>query len=139
MAGSTQNQQFEIRIITSAAGAFDPIQLGQIEAIANDLAAHIGEQLALLVGQRRGFLQYAGAADVIDHQLTLLLTRLKHQLAVSRGQLPLHSCLSDVRSTFALAIEQLAGGKQRQQGNNDQRTGDTHLWLSRQVSPRYAA
>jgi hypothetical protein len=39
---------------------------------------------------------------------------------------------------FRLAIKQLAGGEQRQQGNNDQGTGGTHLRLSRQVPPRYA-
>jgi hypothetical protein len=32
----------------------------------------------------------------------------------------------------------LARGKQREQGNNNQGTGNTHLWLSRQVPPRYA-
>jgi hypothetical protein len=64
-------------------------------------------------------LQNAGATNVIDHQLTLLLARLEHQFAVGSGQLPLHPRLPDVRGTFSLAIEQLASGKQWQQGNND--------------------
>jgi hypothetical protein len=119
MAGGAQDQQFEIRIIAGRTGALDAVQLRQIEAITGDFAANIGKQFALLIGEGRRLLQDAGAADVIDHQLALILTRLKHQFAVSGGQLPLHPRLPDVRGTFTLAIEQLAGGKQWQQGNQD--------------------
>jgi hypothetical protein len=51
--------------------------------------------------------------------LPLILTRLEHQLAVGGGQLPLHPRLPGMGNTFTLAVEQLAGGKQRQQGNED--------------------
>jgi hypothetical protein len=64
-------------------------------------------------------LQNAGATNVIDDELALILAWLEHQFAVSGGQLTLHPCLPDVRGTFSLAIEQLASGKQRQQGNKD--------------------
>ncbi|MNN49681.1 hypothetical protein D3C81_1642210 [compost metagenome] len=119
VAGGAQDQQFEVGVIAGSAGAFDAIQLRQIESITGDFAANIGKQFALLISQRCRFLQNAGATNVIDHQLTLILTWLKHQFAVSSGQLTLHPRLPDVRSTFSLAIEQLASGKQWQQGNND--------------------
>ena len=116
-----------LRSRSSAAGAQAPeVSLAFLEFMSPDIATagddlptHIGEQLALGVGQACGFLQDAGAADVVDHQAALLIARLEHQFAVSSGQLPLHPRLPDVRGTFSRAIEQLASGEQRQQGNND--------------------
>jgi hypothetical protein len=119
VTGGAQDQQFEIRIITGSAGTLDAIQLRQVESITGDFATDVGKQFALLVGEGCSLLQNAGATNVIDDELALILAWLEHQFAVSGGQLTLHPCLPDVRGTFSLAIEQLASGKQRQQGNKD--------------------
>ncbi|MNF77272.1 hypothetical protein D3C84_594130 [compost metagenome] len=86
MAGGAQNQQFEIGIVTRSAGTFDAVERFQIEltvAIAgNDSPTHIGEQLALRIGQTRGLLQHAGTARVVDHITTDVAARLEQQLAI---------------------------------------------------------
>jgi hypothetical protein len=71
MAGGTQDQQFEVRIVTGIARTLDAVQLFEVELTVaragHDPAANIGEQLALGIGQRRGLLQDAGATRVVDH------------------------------------------------------------------------
>jgi hypothetical protein len=44
---------------------------------------------------------------------------LKQQFAVRRCQLALHAGLTHVGRIFTRAIQQLAGGEQRKQGNKD--------------------
>jgi hypothetical protein len=131
MAGGAQDQLLEIGIVARRARAFDAVQLRKVElavsTTGNDPAAHIGEQLALIIGQGRGLLQDAGATDVIDYETALLITWLEQQLAVGRRQLALHAGLAHVGSTLPWAIEQLASGEQRKQGNKYQGTGNTHL------------
>jgi hypothetical protein len=127
MASGAQDQQFEIGIITRRARALDTVQLLQIELVVGDPATHVGEQLALVIGQGRGLLQDAGAAAVVDHQTALLIAWLEQQLAVSGHQLALQAGLTHMGRAFLWAIEQLAGGEQRKHGNKHQGTGNTHL------------
>jgi hypothetical protein len=131
MAGGAQDQLFEIGIVAGGARTLDAVQLCEVElavgATGNDPAAHVGKQLALFVSQGRSLLQDAGAPGVIDHKTALFITRLEQQLAVGRRQLALHAGLAHMGGALPWAIEQLASGEQRKQGNKYQGTGNTHL------------
>ncbi|MCY1455854.1 hypothetical protein D9M71_730230 [compost metagenome] len=123
MAGGAQYQRLEIWIGAGGGGALDAVQRFHVELIfavtGNDAPTHVGKQLALGIGEARGLLQDAGAARVIDQVTALLAARLEQQFAVGGAQLALQAGLPDVGGTFTRTVEQLAGGEQRKQGNED--------------------
>ncbi|MNN52033.1 hypothetical protein D3C81_1667060 [compost metagenome] len=84
----------------------------------DNLATHIGKQFALAIGQGCSLLQDAGTARVVDHVTIWLIARLEQQFSIRRRQLPLQAGLTDIRGVFTRAVEQLAGGEQRKQGND---------------------
>ncbi|MDT4862639.1 hypothetical protein FQZ97_973040 [compost metagenome] len=145
MTDGTQDQQFEIVVVTGAARTLQAIQLFQVQlavgagrCAGDDTAAHIGKQLALVIGQTGGLLQHAGTTAVIDDVAALFLARLEHQLAIGRRELALHARLAGVGGTLTRGVEQLAAAEERQEGDKQQGAGGTHHWVSRQVPPRYS-
>ena len=102
------------------------------------LATQIGEDLVLGAGQRGGLLHDAGATAVMHGIQGVALAGLEHQLAVGHAELTLHAGQAGRGGCLGRTLEQLAAGKQREQGDKHQGTGSTHRWVSRQVPPRYA-
>jgi hypothetical protein len=60
----------------------------------------------------------------------LLIARLEQQLAFGRRQLALHAGLPRLGGAFIGAIKQLTGCEQREHGDKQQGTGNTHFRVS---------
>ncbi|MNR26811.1 hypothetical protein D3C85_1440470 [compost metagenome] len=104
------------------------IQLAIVAAFlaGRQRAAHVGEQGAGRCRQCAGFLQQAGVAAVIDSKAAGFFAGLEQQLSALGSQFALHAGLACGRGGLRLFSQHLAAGKQRQQGDKQQRRGGTH-------------
>ncbi len=96
------------------------------------------KQLARFTGQGSRFLQDAGVATVVNDEAARLLTGLEQQLPTGSGSTRPASGSSRHSGYPGAGWNTWHPANEGKQGNDQQRTGGTHLGVSWKVPPRYA-